>query len=339
VIVLAAFAVDASAQPAGEKPGAIIGTGSVTRFVENMDRSLAFYHDAFGMEVPALPESGARPYNPSNSQLFAMFDIAGAKERHQSARIPGGEVRVEIMEVQNVEHRTIPMRLQDPGALTLVFIVKNVDSALERAKRAKAEVVTPGGAAVKLADGSKSVLIKDVDGRFIELREPAQPDAAAAADITGMRISIAVQDLAKTVQVYRDVLGFTVEEDKKLGGDKQLRALTGLAKADFQRAVLHGPGASPLPFELVEYGGVDRKALDMKIQDRGAARIQLRAENLDAVVAKMKKAGLQVVSVGGGAVPIPPNFMGALVKDPNNFFWTPIAQCEGCAPRLVPESH
>jgi catechol 2,3-dioxygenase-like lactoylglutathione lyase family enzyme len=153
-----------------------------------------------------------------------------------------------------------------------------------------------------------------------------------------MRISIAVQDLAKTVQVYRDVLGFTVEEQKKLGADKQLRALTGLPKADFQRAVMRGPGASPLPFEFVEYGGVDRKALDMKIQDRGAARIQLRAENLDAVVAKMKKAGLQVVSVGGGAVPIPPNFMGALVKDPNNFFWTPIAQCESCAPRLVPEA-
>ncbi|MEP7353432.1 MAG: hypothetical protein ABI824_09410, partial [Acidobacteriota bacterium] len=37
---------------------AVTGTGSFTSFVENMDRSLAFYHDAFGMDVPALPESG-----------------------------------------------------------------------------------------------------------------------------------------------------------------------------------------------------------------------------------------------------------------------------------------
>src|SRR5262245_61102313 len=177
----------AAAQPSSGS-GAVIGTGAVTSFVENMDRSLAFYHEAFGMEVPALPESGARPYNPSNSQLFAMFDIAGAKERHQSARIPGGDVRVEIMEVQQVGGRTIPLRLQDPGALTLVFMVKNVGAALERAKSAKAAVVTPGGAAVKLADGSKSVLIKDIDGRFIELREPATP-VESAADITGMRLS------------------------------------------------------------------------------------------------------------------------------------------------------
>jgi len=72
----------------GQAPaqGAIIGTGTFTSFVENMDRSLAFYHDVFGMDVPAMPESGERPYNRPNPQLFAMFDIPDAKERHQSAR-------------------------------------------------------------------------------------------------------------------------------------------------------------------------------------------------------------------------------------------------------------
>ena len=79
----------------GQAPaqGAIIGTGTFTSFVENMDRSLAFYHDVFGMEVPAMPESGERPYNRSNPQLFAMFDIPDAKERHQSARVPDTRLR------------------------------------------------------------------------------------------------------------------------------------------------------------------------------------------------------------------------------------------------------
>src|SRR6188768_1993296 len=74
-----------AAPPSGA--GAVIGTGTFTSFVENMDRSLAFYHDAFGMDVPALPASGERPYNAANPRLFDMFDIAGAKERHQSARV------------------------------------------------------------------------------------------------------------------------------------------------------------------------------------------------------------------------------------------------------------
>ena len=73
---------------------------------------------------------------------------------------------------------------------------------------------------------------------------------------------------------------------------------------------------------------------NMRIQDRGAARLQLRAQNVDAVVDAMKSAGLTVVSQGGTAVPIPPNLKGALVADPNNFFLTPFAPCDGCAARL-----
>jgi hypothetical protein len=89
---------------------------------------------------------------------------------------------------------------------------------------------------------------------------------------------------------------------------------------------------STLWIEFVEYRGVDRQPLHMRIQDRGAARLQLRAENIDEMVAKMKAAGLMVVSEGGGAVPIPPNLKGSLVADPNNFFLTPFAPCDNCAP-------
>src|SRR5262245_47125184 len=123
---------NAVAQPAASQApktppvGAVLGTGAVTSFVEDMDESLAFYHDAFGMEVPELPASGGRPYNPSNVQLFAMFDIAGAKERHQSARL--GDARIEVMEIQQVDHRTIPLRLQDPDTVTLVFLAEDVDA-------------------------------------------------------------------------------------------------------------------------------------------------------------------------------------------------------------------
>src|SRR6478609_4801923 len=91
-----------TAAPPPSGAGAVIGTGTFTAFVENMDRSLAFFHDAFGMEVPALPATGERSYNRANPQLFAMFDIAGARERHQSARVTGTRVTLELMEIQDV---------------------------------------------------------------------------------------------------------------------------------------------------------------------------------------------------------------------------------------------
>jgi catechol 2,3-dioxygenase-like lactoylglutathione lyase family enzyme len=312
----------------------VVGTGSFTSFVENMDRSLAFYHDAFGLEVPALPESGQRLYNPPNPQLFKFFDIPGAKERHQSARVPGSRVAVEMMEIQEVPHQTIPLRVQDPGAATIVFFVRDVDSALARAMQAKATVATPGGKPVALADGTRAILIRDLDGRFIELRQSATPSPALGNDILDMRLSIAVNNRDETTKIYRDVLGFKVEGETAFTADPAMRSLTGLGKAQVRRSRIQAPG-SALWIELAEFKGVNRTPLHMRIQDRGAARLQLRVQDTDAVVAAVKAVGLKVMSEDGIAQPIPPNFKGALVADPNNFFLTPFAPCDGCAPGLA----
>jgi catechol 2,3-dioxygenase-like lactoylglutathione lyase family enzyme len=336
VVLVAALA---GAAATGQTPAgatAVLGTGTFTAFVENMDRSLAFFHDAFGMEVPALPASGERPYNRANPQLFAMFDIAGARERHQSARVAGTRVTLELMEIQDVAHQTIPLRIQDPGTATLVLMVRDLDATLARATKANATVATPGGKPVALADGTRAILIRDVDRRFIELRQPAASPAAGAAstsEILDMRLLITVNDMDETKRAYHDVLGFTVEGETPFAPDAPMRALTGLSAAQVRRSRVQAPG-STLWIEFVEFKGVDRTPLRMKIQDRGAARLQLRVQNVDAIVPAMKAGGWKVASEGGVAVPIPPNLKGALVADPNNFFLTPYAPCDACAPGI-----
>jgi catechol 2,3-dioxygenase-like lactoylglutathione lyase family enzyme len=310
----------------------VTGTGSFTSFVENMDRSLAFYHDAFGMEVPALPASGQRPYNQANPQLFKFFDIPGAKERHQSARIAGTRVTVEMMEIQDVPHQTLQLRVQDPGNAALVLIVRDVDAALARAVQAKAVVATPGGKPVAFPDGSRAILIRDSDTRFVELRQPATPPAGTT-DILDLRLALTVNNLDDTLKIYRSLLGVTVEGETKFTADAATRSLTGLAKAEVRRARVQTPG-SQLWIELAEFKGVDRKPLTLKIQDRGAARLQLRVQDTDAFVTAAKAAGLKIMSTDGIAQPIPPNFKGALVTDPNYFLLTPFAPCDGCAPGI-----
>lgn len=322
-------------QAAAPGRGAVIGTGVFTSFVENMDRSLAFYHDVFGMDVPAIPPSGARPYNNPNPRLFAMFQINGAKERHQSARVPGTRLAIEFMEIQNVEHKTVTLGIQDPGVAMPVLVVRDIDAALARVTQTHATVVTPGGAPVLLADRARAIVIRDIDGRPVELLQPASlpaDTAPATSNIVDFQLSIAVADMDRTVHIYRDVLGFTAAAEAADEG--AMRALTGLSKATVRRTRIQAPGSS-LSIELVEYKGVARTPLQLRIQDRGAARLQLRAENLDGLVEIIKTAGLTVVSEGGVAVPIPPNLKGALVADPNNFFVTPFAPCDGCAPLPV----
>ena len=203
-IVLCVVTGPAAQQSGGASTGTgtVVGTGSFTMFVENMDRTLAFYQQAFGMAMPPLPASGARPYNPTNPQLFAMFDIAGARERHESARAAGVRTNVEVMEVQDVPHRTVTLRPQDPGNVSLVLIVRDLDAALPGATQAMATVATPGGKPVSLAGGIRAVLIRDLDNRYIELRQPVvpPPEATGTGNIGDLRVLIAVADMAKTVR-------------------------------------------------------------------------------------------------------------------------------------------
>ena len=200
------------------------------------------------------------------------------------------------------------------------------------ARLTQADVVTPGRKPVTLADGTRALLISDYDKRFIEIRQPATA-AASTNDIVDIRLSIAVSDLERTSRIYRNVLGFTVDAEKSFTADKAMRALTGLSNADVRRARAQAPG-STLWIEFVEFRGVERRPMRARIQDRGAARLQLRVQNIDEVVSAMKGAGMTVVSQGGGPVPIPPNLKGALVADPDNFFLTPFepASAAGGAP-------
>jgi catechol 2,3-dioxygenase-like lactoylglutathione lyase family enzyme len=219
-----------------------------------------------------------------------------------------------------------------------VLVVRDLSAVLTRLAQANIQFVTPGGKAVAFADGTRAVLIRDIDNRMIEIRQPAvlpQTSAPPTSNIVDIRISIAVNDMDRTTQVYRDVLGFKLEGETAFAADTPTQALTGLSGAQVRRSRVQAPG-STLWIELVELKGVDRTPLHMRIQDRGAARLQLRAQNVDAVVGAMKSAGLRVVSVGGVAVPIPPNLKGALVADPNNFFVSPFEACDGCAPRTPP---
>ena len=325
----------------GQAPAAptplVIDTGALTPFVENMDRTLAFYHDVFDMDVPPLPATGARPYNNPNPRLGNFFDIGGAKERHQSARVMGIRTGIEAMEIQQVPFKTVSLRIQDPGNVTIVLKVRDVDATLARVKKAGYPVVTAGGAPVTLDDGTRAVIVRDVDNRFLELRQPASiPANAPKHNIVDITAMVTVADLPRTTQVYRDVFGFTVEGEKTaFSPDKPTRALTNLKDAEFRWARAKARD-SQLWLEFVEYKGVDRTPLKMKIQDRGATRLQFRTQGIDGLVDKAKKAGLTIATVGGKATPIPPNFLGALVVDPSNFFVSLFEPCDNCAPREAP---
>jgi hypothetical protein len=254
-----------------------------------MDRSL-LYHDAFGMEVPALPASG---------------------------RVTGTRVTLEIMEIQDVPHQTILLRMQDPGTATLVFFVRDVDAVLTRAAQAKAVVARPGGKPVTLADGARSILIRDVDG--------------------DMRISITVNNMDETTKVFATSWASpwkaraSSPQTPRYAASRDSPKPRSGAAASRHRGPRCGSNSSNSKASTAS-------PFSMRIQDRGAARLQLRVQDVDAVVTAVKAAGLKIMSTDGVAHAIPPYLKGALVADPNNFLLTPYSPCDGCAGIGVPAS-
>ena len=61
--------------PAASSKGAVIGTGTFTAFVDNMDRSLAFFHDVFGMEVTVVSQGGGPVPIPPNLKGALVADL------------------------------------------------------------------------------------------------------------------------------------------------------------------------------------------------------------------------------------------------------------------------
>jgi catechol 2,3-dioxygenase-like lactoylglutathione lyase family enzyme len=257
--------------------GLVIDSGAFTVFVENLDRSLAFYRDVLDMDV-----------------------------QQRSARVAGIRTTVEVREIQQVEPKTAQLRIQDPGNATLVLMVRNVDATLARVTKAGYPVVTAGGTPVALDDGTRAVVVRDVDNRFIELRQPPSiPASAPAHNIVDIHVMLTVADLPRTTQVYRDVFGFTVEGERTaFVPDRPTQLLSGLkdAKARWARARARD---SQMWLEFIEFNGVDRRPLD-----RGATRLQLRTQGIEAVVEAARRAGLRIDTQGGKE---------PLIADPNNF--------------------
>jgi catechol 2,3-dioxygenase-like lactoylglutathione lyase family enzyme len=329
----------ANPSPVVTSGGEVLGLGSYSPIVDDLERSLTFYRDRLGLDVPPPAKPGPRPYT-LNRGLLNMLGTPEGKERHVAARVPGVNLSAEILEIQNVERTPTRLRFQDPGTITLAFLVRDIDAMAANLKASGVPSLTPSGLPVMMEDGSRSILVEDPDGRPIQLTQPnplPETTAPATSNIVGARVIWIVGDTDRMVHAYRDVLGgFQVQSDRSFAADAGLRALTGLKNAQVRRSHLRAPG-SPVVFDLLEFRGVDRKPLTTRLQDPGSTRMQVRVRDLDAVIAKMKSLGSHVVGKTGASVPVMPNLRVAVMPDPNNLYLTLIEPCDGCAPRVPPQ--
>ena len=114
---------------------------------------------------------------------------------------------------------------------------------------------------------------------------------------------MSVADLDRTLALYRDQFGLSVRTSAP--SDAEFGGLVGASQARLRLGTTTLPGTN-MTLEFLEVTGVERSALDARIQDPGAARIQLTVTNIEATLQTLRAAGPStVVSTGGRIITQP----------------------------------
>ena len=207
----------------------------------SLDKSLAFYNGLLGLKTDAPRTASAKDTPPP--PILQLEGTPDARMRWSHVTFPGTQWWAEPLEFGDIDRKPVTPRLQDPGAVTLIFHVRGLDGVLARLKQAGTPIVTPGGSPLSLnpgVDKSRAVIVKDPDGHFVQLVEPDPiPADAPASDLIDGHVRITIGDTDKTMRLYRDLLGFQPTVGA-FARNKAFAALTGLKD--------HSSGSRPRAF-------------------------------------------------------------------------------------------
>ena len=337
----AVLAAQAPAQPqAPAAPGGpVVGTCNYSPVVANLDTSVEFYTKVAGLQF-GMPNT----IGDANRSLLEIHGTPKATMRWAAARMPGGTCGIELVEFGGIDRKPVQPKPYDIGATTLILQVRDMDAAVARAKEAGATIVSAGGAVIPFPNGrgGGAVLFRDPDGHYLEFLQlppqpgrgqggaPASPDAPqGGGNIVTWRPRIVVADGDKAAQLYRD-LGFQVPP-VQFAKNKVFTDLNAMGDVAFRIHNADVPGGTRL--EIVDFQDLPRATVKPRVQDPGAARFQLRVNDITKVAAAVKAAGGEVVSSGGKAYGLPAGRGGMItaqaVRDPNGLYLVLVAQIPG----------
>ena len=293
----------------------VVRLQNLAHAVTSLDKTLPFYRDALGFAVNGTRDPLAQEPQKLDEANSNFTNTEGMSFRAATFRIPNAEFGFELTEFTGGErHAGIP-NIQDPGAAMLTLRVRDLSSMLAKAMAAGGTMVTTGG-----EPQNNEIIVRDPDGFFVSLVQPATIPTDVADDILGASVSIAVRDVAKSVEFLRNAIGFDARPPSPAGSNPAVQKLIGLSDAQWRIAHGHIPGTTT-DFALIEYRDVPHKTFMLGAEDPGSPAFTMVVRDVNAAVDQWVKAGGTVVSAGGKPV-IRTNGSGnVFVRDINDFTW------------------
>ncbi len=330
------------APPSGTAPaGDVLRPGHLGRQISNVEEYIHFYHDLIGLELRGAREQPRRFGQNRGLQEVARLAQGVPNPYEQASRVvllpipgtaaaPGGpEMTIEAIEIKGIKTSPFTPALTDPGASYLKLIVADLDKTLGVLKDERVPVITAGGNPVELSGWPgmtgkiRAVFVRDPDGYPVELMEVTPAPATTAAPgskVLGARVTVVVDNLEKTAQMYKSLVGpdFKFWLNPSPMGDAAYEKLTG-THSQFRLAEAMVPG-SPVVMELIEYKGHSKHFRRPHFQDPGAAHFLFMAKDDDVMIDRVKAANLHTTSPSNAPVFIAPTTRMFFVTDPQGFW-------------------
>jgi catechol 2,3-dioxygenase-like lactoylglutathione lyase family enzyme len=306
--VIAGWALLASAQP--RPVGQTKSLSHAIHAVNDLDTTLAFYHDVFGID--------GKGQDFPNAAVPLLTNAPGVTLRLAMVGLPGG-TRFEFTHFKGLERQPAQARYWDPGAASLVLYVRDIDTLVAAAKKAGAAIVTTGGAPVVIgtANGkTRSIVLRDPDGFFLQLVQDAPAAGAPEGNVHGVSLRYTMEDAAATRNFYTGMLGIELLGSPTFAKDAALAKLVGAPESvEFRK--LSGTLPPGTAVEFTEFRGVPRTKFHLRVRDPGAPAMAVQVTNIEGMVAQMKAAGVNLISANGALVDFGNGVHNIFVEDPN----------------------
>jgi catechol 2,3-dioxygenase-like lactoylglutathione lyase family enzyme len=332
-----AFVAASAVRPAvaapqfGPNKGSVVGIEFDGRMVSDLDKSVAFYKAIGFSEVPGVDKSWRK-----DEVMNRIHGTKGVESRMAkltlNSNISGKPFTLYLREFRGIQRRNVMggKTAWEPGATHIDLTIPDAEKMWTDLKAAN--MLWPrtwDDKLVALPGATKGTLayITDPDGMDVEIVEqrPAMPATdsrpATPADLPGFNhIGLVILDADKTRAFYGVLLGeqFPTTPSNWMGGDFLDSAVGGhgnvirIANGTFAESA--DPKAR-MRFEIVEYENRKKPVSPYSITDIGVNYIGLECTDIDSLVARLKGAGIPLVS--DGIVEMKTGYRVALVRDPD----------------------
>jgi catechol 2,3-dioxygenase-like lactoylglutathione lyase family enzyme len=290
----------------------VVGILNYIHAVSDLETTLAFYNDVFGLK------GEPRPF--PNPGVPALTNSPGVSLRLAVLKLPNESFGFELTQFSGVDRHPGRAKHTDPGAALLALRVKDIAPVLAAIKKRHDPIVTSSGAPVTISTprGSiQSMLVQDPDGYFLEVVQSTPPAGVTSeGNVYDASVGLTIADRESTLKFYRDLLGFDLKGKPDFSSDPTIADMVGAPHAQSRELVGNIPGTKAL-MAFYDYKGVSRTPFHLRVTDPGAPAVALRVTDIDGLLARMRAAGVQITSAHSELVQFSPTIRNIFVVDPN----------------------